>query len=391
MIKILLDKNKDLLKVLLIIILQYIVFFTPIFNPNNALVGNFTTDARSLHYPSRYYLYERLKNHEFPFWTERIYSGFPIYADLERGYLNPANIILTYTLGPVNSFKVLHFSFYAAGAFGLYFLLKRKDIGLAGFFVANTIFYFSLYNMVKQELFNSIFVIYLIPLSLYYSEIFLESRKLKYAGYNALTSWFLLTFGQINFLVIFLLIKFIYFFAFALKKVSWKSVFQYIATFSFILTMLSLPVILPAYQIFKGGVRYSSGFDYLEGSFPPILVLNGLFPFIWGTPSKFIGELLNSEYLFNEVHFYAGISALIFAIIGIAAIKNKREKIFLFLLFLVFILLSFIRSIPILNTDGFLPLTAFRYWGRASIYFVFAVSYGAAFFTENLSKQNAIH
>ena len=96
-------KKEQVLKILKPIsvsLIPYVLFYLPILSKNTYLGGS---DPTKYFYPSRYYLWESLVNGRFPFWTERIYSGFPIYADSERVFLHPLNILVTVLMGPFDS------------------------------------------------------------------------------------------------------------------------------------------------------------------------------------------------------------------------------------------------------------------------------------------------
>src|SRR3989339_819912 len=114
----------------------YAIFYEQFLTPSNYFWSSegHPTDAQTKHLPARTYLYDRIVNERsFPFWTEKMYSGFPVYADPENAYLNPINVASTLIFGPRMSYKVLHILEYLAGSLSLYFLLKRKGIGLLGY------------------------------------------------------------------------------------------------------------------------------------------------------------------------------------------------------------------------------------------------------------------
>ena len=76
---------------LTISIATYLIFVGKFLLPNYYFWGS---DSTFFYYPSRFYLQERiLEDKSFPFWTERQFLGFPIYADAENGYLNPINVL----------------------------------------------------------------------------------------------------------------------------------------------------------------------------------------------------------------------------------------------------------------------------------------------------------
>ena len=133
---------------LLISISTYLIFFGNFLLPNYYF---WFSDVKNEYLPARVYFYERVvKDFTFPFWTEKMYSGFPIYADAENGYLNPINILSILIFGPAFSYKVLHLVFYLLGSISLYLILKRKNLGLLGYLVANVVYFFNTFQIDHQ-------------------------------------------------------------------------------------------------------------------------------------------------------------------------------------------------------------------------------------------------
>ena len=154
-------KNKVFLIALAISLSTYILFIGNFLLPNYYFWGS---DAQVEYVPAREYFYQKVVNeHTFPFWTEKMYLGFPIYADSENGYLIPINVLSILIFGPTLSYKILHLSFYLIGSLSLFYLLKRKDIGIAGYSVSNVIFYFSTFMVNHQIHFNILLTFYLFP------------------------------------------------------------------------------------------------------------------------------------------------------------------------------------------------------------------------------------
>ena len=105
------------LSIFLLLLFRFDYFFS------DKLIGG--GDPISFFYPSAYYLYESLLALRFPFWSERILLGFPVYAISEFSYLNLLHILGTLIFGPFAVFKFEHILFYTLGAFGLFGLLKK--------------------------------------------------------------------------------------------------------------------------------------------------------------------------------------------------------------------------------------------------------------------------
>ena len=91
-------KNKDKIFFILIISAFYLLFFKNIFN---AKFNFWTSDAAYKMFPTRVYVHEKISQFDFPFWTDRIFLGYPLYLDIEQGILNPINILSIFIFGPV--------------------------------------------------------------------------------------------------------------------------------------------------------------------------------------------------------------------------------------------------------------------------------------------------
>src|SRR3990167_4179644 len=84
---------KKLILVFAISVVTYLLFFHLLLNFNTVFWGS---DMKHKFYPARVYLYKTITaEHRFPFWTERLFTGFPIYPDTENAYLNPVNVTAT--------------------------------------------------------------------------------------------------------------------------------------------------------------------------------------------------------------------------------------------------------------------------------------------------------
>ncbi len=138
-------------------------------------------------YPVRYYLWERLNTGEFPFWTERMFSGYPIFTDGESGYLNVINILLIYVLGPRLSLAALHLLTFCTGLLCFNALTKSLKIGTYGTIVASVGYFFSFFSLYHQQHLAITLSYYLFPSFIYLTGAFVETKKIRY-----LTMWSIL-------------------------------------------------------------------------------------------------------------------------------------------------------------------------------------------------------
>ena len=176
---------------------MYVVFFYKVFSPNFGFWGS---DMVTEYYPVRAYLREIiLTQHRFPFWSERIFSGTPIYADMENSYLNVFNVIGILFFGPMLSYKIIHILCYLIGSISIYLLLKRKNVNMLGFAVANLAYYFCFFMLNHQVHLSVILITYLAPLHFLLLDIFIEKKQLKYIVFQALALADAVYWGHIQF------------------------------------------------------------------------------------------------------------------------------------------------------------------------------------------------
>lgn len=147
---------------LIISIISYFIIFYKLLSPSITMFSG--KDSINYHYPTAFYLYERLHNGVFPSYTERILGGYPIYADIEVGYLNPTILVTTYLFNPIGAYKLIHFLTYLLGSYGLFRLIQKKGGSFLGYIAANTVYLFSFFALYHQQHFNITRVFYLLPL-----------------------------------------------------------------------------------------------------------------------------------------------------------------------------------------------------------------------------------
>lgn len=383
-------RSRHLILVLAISIFSYLIFFYPVLSKNTVIGGS---DATRLHYPSRYYLAEKLAVNEFPFYTERIFSGFPIYADFERAYLNPVNILSIFIFGPFTSYKVLHFSFYLIGSLSLYLFLKNKKYDIFGFFATNFIYYFSFFNLFHQQHFNIVLSSYLLPLGIWLIDLFLKTDRYRYLLYNALFISILIYFGSLQTIILILIAQFLYI---LVNKKSYSKNLQEIKAlliklllmFGFIIAF-TLPQIVPALNLYSQSARLEKKVSYTQGSYTPLMAVNIVYPYFFGLDAEYKGIMISDEYQIHETYIYSGITVFVIGIVAILFLKNSEFKTYLLLLFGVFLILGFIGFIPTIRNLNIPILAMFRYWSRSYMLFNFGLACLVGLFISGLPKNLA--
>lgn len=383
-------KFKDFLltrftQVFIISISSYLLFFFNLLYPN---IIFHVADAESYYIPARFYLHEKVfTENSFPFWTERQYLGFPIYADIEMGYLHIVNVLSILLLGPIQSYKFLHFIFYLIGSFSLYLFLKRYKIGILGFIAANTIFFFNQFFSYHQIHFNIILTFYLFPLGILLLDLFIETRRIRYIFYQAVVISSSILLGHLQSTVIFIFGITLFFLVKApLKKFISLSVVYLILNLIVIL-ILTLPQILPTAELYLKSQRQHE-INYNFGSFTPLMTTFVFLPNVFTNNGVYIADSLRGDFisfLIHEMYIYLGISSFIIFILGYYLTPKSLIKNFAYLSLLLYIFLTTLGNNSLLGSNVYF-LDLFRYWQRSVVIFGFGLAIFTAYFIENLPQ-----
>jgi hypothetical protein len=376
-------KIKEVYIAIIISILTYLTFFYPLLNSGNFFA---TSDAEIYYYPAREYFYNTIiEEGRFPFWTEKQFSGFAIFADLETAYLNIPNIISILLFGPALSYKILHFLQYFIGSMALYYFLKKRGINVLSFAVANTAYFFSSFFINRQIHFGIVMAMYIFPLLLLLFDLYLEKRQLRYILFAALAFCLgVFYWGHLQATLIAFIGFFLYIAVGSFKRLSLKNYIFYNIALGFLIVLFSLPQLYPTYTLATRSIR-SEGVNLYQGSFTPNMILLTAYPSVFTESVDTSTELFEARHLRYDYSFvetysmYFGITVLILAMLGLLLSKDDRIKIYAVVLLFVFFIMGFLEYLPratVLEEIPLLPL--FRYWGRTAVLGSFGIAILAA-------------
>jgi len=366
-------RHSKLIIAIIFAITSYYIFYSKLLLPNQ-IFNHF--DAKIYYIPSRFYLYEKIYNEGiFPFWTERQYLGFPVYADIEMGYLHPLNVFLILLFGPILSYKINHLLFYLIGSISLYVFLKRNKIGIIGYFIANTIFFFNQFMNLHQIHFNIILTFYLFPLGILLVDYYLKTNKFKYILFQAPVISSGILFGHIQSVFIFLCGILVYFLVMVDTRNFIKESIKYFLLSGILVLILTLPQVLPTAEIFLNSQRNNS-LNHKEGAFTPIMTSFIFLPNPFDINGDYNGESVRPDYLNflgHEMYVYLGISSFLVFLIAFLNNKDMKIKIFVYTLLWFYIFFSTAGNNFLLKEETFL-IDIFRYWQRFSVIFAFGLA-----------------
>lgn len=362
--------KNELFLAIFISIATYLIFIGKFLLPNYYFWGS---DATNFYYPTRVYFYERIfEEKSFPFWTEKLFMGFPVYVDAETGFLNPINILSILIFGPELSYKILHFVFYFIGSLSLYFILKRKNVELIGFSVANLIFYFSTYLLNHQIHFNIILLFYLFPTGIFLIEKYIGKTKLKYLIFLSIIISFGILYGHFQSVFIFCLGIGLYYLIYNFKKLfSFQTLFLAVSLF-FLLLIQTLPQILPILEAYPNSVR-EENINLYKGSYVPVMTSFVFLPYMFGEIENYFGDKIKTDFSYTETYIYLGLSTFLVFVFCLLFVKTDKEILFAYLSFWLFLIFSILKYNNFFNEET--PVVSlFRYWERIVIIPLFAIS-----------------
>ncbi len=374
--------NKDLLLFLVLTFLLYFLFFRNIFSHQ---FNFWNSDAMIKMFPVRVFLSESFSNLEYPFWTEKVFLGYPLYLDIENGALNPINLFSILLLGPVWSLKFLHLLTYLLGSLSIYFLVSRfyPKSNLLGKLVSVLGFYFTFFHVNHLIHMNIVLVSMLLPVHVYLAFRYFETSEFKFLLLQIILFSYGILWGQpqVSFFHMVTIFSFLFFLYNDFKKV-----FKYAFVISFVSFCLTFYQLFPSFSVFFGSQRIGSTLKYSEFTNTPTILFNNIFPYSLGYYQNFVGTQITGAYSFVESYNYLGISFLILFIFYL--IYGHQDKNYRFVTFTTYFYLIFTFLNLYLPFD--VPIYgSFRYWTRGIFIIPFLFLFSINFFLtlKNLRLQ----
>lgn len=357
---------------LLIPFILYLIFFYPLLSANKFI---WDSDVEIKHYPAREYFYRVIRNEKrFPLWTEKVLFGYPIYVDMENAYLNPVNILSIVIWGPVVSYKIVHFLSMMLGSYALFLLLKRKGLGLIPYAASTLIYFYSFFHLNHLIHLNLIAISLLFPLNILLADYFIETLKKKYLYLQALLLGYGLLWGHPQTTLLVLLGILFYIFILG-NDVKFKDKIVYLFSIVIMSVGIALPQLVPSAKAYLNSYRGDlNSISSVQGSLTPELSLSYVFPYLYGTFPYYYGEDVAEEYSYTELYNYVGIVALSLAISYMLLGKKDRLFYFCYSLIILFLVLAYLKYIPIFDFSKLPIISSFRYWTRSIFLFSFALS-----------------
>ncbi|MDD5361290.1 MAG: hypothetical protein PHN88_04105 [Ignavibacteria bacterium] len=361
----------DISAILLIIGAAFLMFHNLIMGEVIASSDVGTNDLWYLYFPNRFLYGEALKAGQILQWTPYIFSGYPVFAEGQSGFLYPLNLIMCYLLDPIpamNWFIIVH---SIIAGIGSYFFAKK--ISGSGSWaipigVAAAICGALTTGHIRQM--NVYAIISLMPWLFLFAESFAKKQKLSSAMlYGSVLGLMLVTnHPQFSFICGFISLLYLYLrFYFGEKKFSeyYKSISLFLGAAIVISLLIGFYQLKETYLLSTFSIRsqeaLSPGYTGM-GS----LAWGGLMTFFYpyysgnaGTNTYSIPE----TYMFWESFHYISLVLILIAIIGIIKSfkTNQYVKIFLIIAGISF-LFALGENIKLYRIFSFFPvIKAFRF------------------------------
>jgi len=362
------------------------------------LVGDqvlFSSDTSSLNYVLRRWFTNQIQNGHFPLWNPHLFGGIYQLASPVVGFFSPFTILYFFTDGIVTQQLCLLFLTIISGysVFKLSFHLGKSKsasflLGLIYPFLGIT---FSL--QVNYPYFASLSIL---PLSLYYSQKFFNSFKIRDAIFFTLSwSWILIEGDPFTWafsLILFFTIP---------NQISKKKIFLSLMAVTVVCLALTAVIWLPALDVLTdsrraGGVSFQ---DATYFSLHPLELINFFIPHFWGSlhDHSFWGShLLPDHFPFTKKFWFDSLYLPIslFSLIKYELLKKFCKKNKLFLIFsALMLLLSFGEHTPLYHLFfEIIPgWNTFRFPAKLFIYpFIFIIIINISTLSSSLKSKNIL-
>ena len=400
MVKLKTIKKKDFIFISLFIILYVFLFF--IYKNKLIFTPDFgESDAFHFNISVKHFLGDTLRQLRFPFWTDKLQGGFPLFSEGQIGSLYLPNIIFL-TLFPFHiGYNLLFVFVFFTLSMGMYLLLKELKLSqIIAFLISLS---FSIYGVFTLQMvhINLIQTFSTVPLLFFLYLRFLSTMQKRHIVFFCFVSCQTIFAGymQISFLVFFgLLLWFTLLFFITFRKffivVKHSIILLIFIAVSF---LIALPQILPTFMLTDFASRtIQLSYESLT-AFPLQFknLISFFSPYSFGNPKLGTYPPFSSQWgIFWENTPYVGrILFLLFIIscIGAFFIKNKKYKRFFILnfsLFILFILLALGKNSPLYFVFNFPPFSFFRVPSRYLMMAVFFMSLIVAFFADFLYRKS---
>ena len=296
---------RELMPYFLLLFLVF-VFFNRLFFPNLSI---FVTpdygqsDLLHGYYPLKFLLWDSLHQNQIPFWTDKIATGYPIFADGQIGAFSIINLILFKFLPFIWAINLTYITSFFLAGIGSYLLARSWKINRLASLFSAIIFTFSGFNIMQITHISLLQAASFLPLILWLTELYIQKTKLKTLLFMALVLSQQIFMGHQQMTAYTIIIIYLYLFLrlfFIKEKLKKKLIklFYFIVGISFAVTValvLAAAILLSSYELFKLSVFQGEVDNLSLFPYPPEHFLAFINPFLFGTPQNGSYPLFSSR------------------------------------------------------------------------------------------------
>jgi len=378
---------------ILIIFSVIILFFNKIvFQDQIYIPGDFLrSDTINLNLPLKYTLYQNLQAHKIPFWTDKIFNGFPLFAEGQIGFFYPFNVLPALLFSFVKTYNlsiVLNF-FWAA--LGMFFLARSFRLNSVSSLISSITFSLSSFFVCHITHHGILATSAWLPFLFLSFKKYVQTEKYQYLiltsiiiGIETLTGYF-----QLIFYSVFIIFIFFLFYKKSIKMSFGKLIFSYSLSL-FLGLLLGAIQILPTLELVNQSTRQKGLSHIALDSLPynPRNLISFIFPYIFGDPGLGTYPRFGGSWgMFWENTGYVGLITLVLAAFSLKIVKKNKTILWLWMLFFISIFLALGKYGPLFWIYYLPGFNMFRVTGRFLLFVVFFISLIAGFGLDYIGKE----
>jgi len=298
-----------------------------------------TTDVPSLIYPEQMLSVDLIKSGQWPLWNSYILTGTPLFANLQAASFSPT-VVLYFLFGRLTAWSLQIILQHILAAFFSYLLLRYWKVSKFGSILGGVAFAFSGFNLIFSQWNGHTLASSFIPLAILFEDKYLKKSKIKDGALLALVLVFQLLSGYPQVCLYTAIAMLVFWLVRFCENRSLKFIKRTVSLVFFLILALGLASfqILPTTELWKLSQRSFEPHPFEWAFLPWNKVITFLAPDFYGNHAtkNYWGP---QDYTSNTG--YVGVVVFILATLALKFLKTKRAVLFLFILSIFSLILSF--------------------------------------------------
>ena len=327
--------------------------------------------------PLRVAAAQMVRSGHLPLWNPYIFSGMPMLAAAQGGFLFPLNWFYL-VFSPVVATDLMTISAYMLAASGAYFFARRTGTSIAGAMTTSLIWQSSGFLIGQISHINIVHTAAMLPWVLWALERYVSKGSRGRGALLAVLVALQAFAGHQQTLFYSLMLVTVYASVMAITDLDHRK--RYLSSLAFLTSgvLLAAVQILPTFELLRNSPRAAATYDFFSSfSMPRGFVATFVAPYVMGGGdgrlfrAPYIGQLYYTEYV-----AYAGMLAIMLTLVAVLLKPDTRTK-FWAIAGLCCLVLAFGRNAPLYLYRGiyFVPiLNLFRVPARHLMEVHFAVA-----------------